>query len=122
MRARVVVTSSGFVFERRGDLVTPICAGKLKPLAELEYLREIEPGPGEGHIVAVARSKSAGRTLETVELDTAQGSSRVTFDVGPTFVERLRTVHESLRYVMYVVAMFAALGALSFMMYRLIWE
>ena len=122
MRPRVVVTSSGFVFERRGDVVTPVCAGKLKPLAELEYLREIEPGPGDGHIVAVERKKSAGRTLETVRLENGRGASQVVFDVGPTFVEKLRAVHESLRYLMYFLALFAALGALGFMMYRLIWE
>jgi hypothetical protein len=118
MRPRVVVTSSGFVFERRGDVVTPMCAGKLRPLAELEYLREVEPGPRGGPIVAVERKKEAGRTLETVRLE----ASQVIFDVGSTFVEKLRLVHESLRYVMYVLAMLAALGALSFMMYRLIWE
>ena len=41
---------------------------------------------------------------------------------GTTFVEKVRAVHEALRYVMYAVALFAALGALGFMMYRLIWE
>jgi hypothetical protein len=122
VRARVVVTSSGFVFERRGEVVTPRCSGKLRPLAELEYLREIEPGPGVGHIVGVERQKSAGRTLETVRLEGGRGASQVVFDVGPTFVEKMRAVHESLRYLMYLVALLAALGALSFMMYRLIWE
>jgi hypothetical protein len=121
VKPRVVVTSSGFVFERRGDLVTPLCATRLKPLAELEYLREVEPG-ASGRIVSVERSRSAGRALETVHVETAAGRSAVVFDVAGTFVEKVRVVHEALRYVMYAGAAFAAFGALGFMMYRLIWE
>jgi hypothetical protein len=111
-----IVTSSGFVFERRGSRVVLLgCRRSLVALAELEYLREVEPR-GAGRIVEVARRSADGRELHAVRVDVpGEGARVVTFDVGDALVGKLRVVHEALGFLVYGIAGLTALGTLGFL-------
>jgi hypothetical protein len=112
-------TSSGFVFERRGSTVVLVsCPTRLQPLAELEYLREIEPG-SRGRVVTVNRVSEGGRAVDVVGIEEPTGTRLVKFDVGPAFVEQLRVVYEALGVLLYALAGVTALGTLGYVVSRL---
>jgi hypothetical protein len=119
MGPRLQVTSSGFIFERRGaSLALLQCPLKLAPLAELEYLREIEPR-GKGRIVSVSRQSEAGRALHVFVIDEGAAEREVRFDVGPALLGQLRRVEETLGLVVYALAGASAVGAMVYAMMRL---
>ena len=110
------VTSSGFVFERRGSRVVLLgCRRQLVAMAELEYLREVEPR-GAGRIVEVQRRSADGRELHVVGVEVpGQGTRSVIFDVGDALLGKLRVVHEGLGFLVYGIAGLTALGTLGFL-------
>jgi hypothetical protein len=119
MGPRLQVTSSGFIFERRGSsLVLLQCPPKLAPLAELEYLREIEPR-GKGRIVSVARRSEAGRAVHVVQVDDGGAAREVRFDVGPALLGQLRRVEDAVGLVLYALAGATAIAAMVYSMMRL---
>jgi hypothetical protein len=120
MGPRLQLTSSGFVFERRGSALALIhCRRALAPLAELEYLREIEPR-GRGRIVRVSRASEAGRALDVVVVEEAGREREVRFDVGPALFGQIRRVEDALGVVVYALAGATAVGAMVYSMMRLI--
>ncbi len=110
-----VVTSSGFLFHRRGgNVVLSHCPRALVAAAELEYLREIEPR-GLGRIRAVERRSEEGRETHVVSLDHPAGPRVVTFDVGPALLGRMRNLHEAIGLAVYGMAGMTALGTLGYL-------
>lgn len=113
-----VVTSSGFLFDRRGEsVVLQNCPAALVAAAELEYLREVDPR-GDGRIRGVATKSEAGRAMQVIAVDLPAGGRTVTFDVGPALFGRLRNLHEALGLVIYGMAGMTALGAIGFLVAR----
>ncbi len=104
------VTSSGFVFDRQEQIVVVRARRALVPMAELEFLREVE-APG-GRIVELRRTTGDGRELHLVTVEVRGGGQRVvTFDAGPTLLDRFRALTNGLQVVIYVMAGSMALGA-----------
>ena len=119
MGPRLQVTSSGFIFERRGTQMALLqCPLKLAPLAELEYLREIEPR-GKGRILSVSRKAEAGRALHVFCIEEGGGHREVRFDVGPALLGQLRRIEDGLGFIVYGLAGATAIGAMIYSMMRL---
>ena len=112
-----VVTSSGFLFDRRGStVVLQNCPRELVAAAELEYLREVEPRAA-GRIRGVARGSQAGREVHVIDvhLPGAGGDCAVTFDVGPAALGRLRLVHEAIGLAVYGLGGVTALATVGYL-------
>jgi hypothetical protein len=106
------VTSSGFLFERQEQNVVVRAPRPLVPMAELEFLREVE-APG-GRIVELRPSSGDGRELHLVSVELAGGARRtVTFDAGPT---RLSRLVQGLHLAVYAMAGATAVGTLGYML------
>jgi hypothetical protein len=113
-----VVTSSGFLFDRRGGhVVLCRCPRPLIAAAELEYLREVEPRQ-HGRIRQVERRTEEGREKHVISVELPAGSTQITFDVAPAFLGRLREVHEALGLVVYGVAGMTAVGTIGYLIMR----
>ena len=111
------VTSSGFVFERQEQVVVVRAPRRLVPLAELEFLREVE-APG-GRIADVRRTTGDGRELHLVTVEVKGAPPRVvSFDAGPGFLGHLRRATECLQLVVYALAGVTAVGTLGYMLLR----
>jgi hypothetical protein len=116
---RLQVTSSGFIFERRGSILTLVaCPARLAPLAELEYLREIEPRD-HGRITSVARAAEAGRALDVVTVEDEGRVRELRFDVGPALFGQIRRLEAGLGFVVYALAGVTAVAAMVYAMMRL---
>ena len=113
---RRVVTSSGFLFERNeGNVVLRGCRQALVALAELEYLREVDPRAA-GRILNLTRRSADGRELHVFSLDVPGQSPRmVTFDVGNALVGKMRVLHEAIGLVVYALAGVTAVATLGYL-------
>lgn len=118
---RLVTTSSGFIFERRSSLLRLLqCPKRLVPLAELEYLREIEPR-GRGRIEGVERVAVVDRACDVFTIAEEGGARReIRFDVGPDFFGLLGRVEGALAIAVYAMAGATAVGAMVYAMMRLV--
>ena len=85
------------------------------PLAELEYLREVEPRGGR--IASVARTSGDGRELHLVTVELPGGAEHtLTFDAGPGFLGYFREVTNGIMYAVYGLAAATAIGTLAYLM------
>jgi hypothetical protein len=111
------VTSSGFVFERSGSNIVVHCPRPLVPLAELEFLREVEPGLRRGRIAAIQRVSGDGRELHLVTVELPGGAEHtLTFDAGPGNLDYFRQVTNGLMYAVYGLAATTAVATLAYLM------
>ncbi len=109
------VTSSGFVFELEEQVVVVRARRALVPMAELEYLREVEAP--RGRIADVRRTSGDGRELHLVTVETPGAAPRiVTFDAGPALLGRYRRVVEALYFLVLGVAGATAVGTLGYLL------
>jgi hypothetical protein len=114
------VTSSGFVFDRYESTIVIHCSRALVPAAELEYLREVEPGLRGGRISGIRRTGGDGRELHLVTVELPAGGERtLTFDAGPALLGYFRQVTNGIMYVVYGLAATTAIGTLGYLMVRL---
>ncbi len=102
------VTSSGFVFDRQGQIVVVRARRALVPMAELEFLREV--GPRGGRIRDVKSTTGDGRELHLITVDTPAGEQILTFDAGPAFLGHMRRVTERLELLVYGLAAMMAMA------------
>jgi hypothetical protein len=111
------VTSSGFVFERSGSNIVVHCARPLVPLAELEFLREVEVGLRGGRIAEIRRIGGDGRELHLVTVELPDGAAHtVTFDAGPGWLGYFREVTNGIMYAVYALAATTAVATLAYLM------